>query len=317
MIRAFAFTLMFALAASANAQSVKTGKKDGKLQTDKIIESVVNCVDCLDWKLLGMCFWLRCSLTGCDVENSWRVGHYIPEFVVSSYTFQSDWEDTKDWNDNPSGAIAKTEDDAEQDTSLDFKSVDIISHPATWIFDTLGSSEYFCESANDIPMLPHFLSSYDPNWNDPTIEQLYPESIKGDPKFKTGNWLPIIGDGYWAPLYPRCGWGAHPYDPINAAVAAHRAAEIVTRSVQPHVYWPAQGSCENKCWNPGPVSIGGNDNRFQMIKPDLTYSHSTFGGSAAWANGKNISRESYTWNLWRYYACCEAKGAYIGKIDFN
>lgn len=317
MMRTFLIVLLLVFSVSANALSVPTGKKNGKLQTIDIIDSVMKCEDCMDWKLLGMCFWLRCSIYECEVEESWRVGHYIPDFVVSSYTFQSEWEDTKDWNNNPSGAIARTEDDSEQDTNLDFKSVDIISHPATLIFDSLGSNEYFCESANDIPMLPHFLSSFDPNWNDPTIEQIFPQSILGLPKFKTGKWLPGVGDGYWAPLYPRCGWGAHPYDPINAAVAAHRAAEIVTRNAQPHVYWPVTGSCENKCWKPSAVSIGGDDNRFQQVVPWVEYSHRTFGGSSTWANGRNQNRQSYLWNLWRYYACCEAKGAFIGKIDFE
>ncbi|HEX7763800.1 MAG TPA: TraU family protein [Cellvibrio sp.] len=310
------FLYLSIVSSATHAQSVPTGEKEGNLSTLDIIESAISCVDCLEWELLGICFWLRCSLFSCDIETSWRVGHYIPELVIASYTFQSEWDATTDWNNNPSGAITRSESSKDQDTNLDFKSVDVISHPATWIFDALGSSEFFCESANDIPMLPHFLSSFDPNWNDPGIEQIFPQSIFGTPKITTGNWLPILGDGYWAPLYPRCGWGAHPYDAINAAVAAHRAAEIVTRDLQPHVYLPANGSCENRCWRPDPVSIGGNDNRFQQVAPWVENSHMTFGGPASWANGRRKNRESYMWNLWRYYACCEREGAYITRIDF-
>lgn len=315
-MRPITLILLLLLSTNLYAQSVPTGEKSGELNTADIIASVLNCPDCLHWELLGICFWLKCTLFSCDIEESVRVGHYIPEFVVSSYTFQSEWDETTDWNNNPSGAIARSEDMNEQDTNLDFKSVDIITHPATPIFNALGSSEYFCESANDLPMLPHFLSSFDPNWNDPGIERFFPQAILGTPKITTGVLAPIVGDGYWAPLYPRCGWGAHPYDPINAAVAAHRAAEIVTRNAQPHIYLPATGNCENRCWRPDPVSIDGNDNRFQMIAPEIEYSHRTFGGPASWANGKHEPRESYLWNLWRYYACCEAKGAYITKIDF-
>lgn len=316
-MRSFIATALMFLSLQSAALTVETGEKEGKLDTEDIINSAVECEDCLEWELLGICFWLKCSLFSCDIETSVRVGHYIPDFVVSAYTFQSEWDETSEWNDSPSGAIAKTEDTAEQDTSLDFKSVDIIVHPAILIFNTIGSSEYFCESGNSVPMLPHFLSAEDPNWNDPGIEQLFPQSISGLPKFKTGVWAPVVGDGYWAPLYPRCGWGAHPYDPINAAVAAHRAAEIVTRNAQPHIYLPATGSCENKCWKPGPVSLDDNDNRFQLVAPDVEKSHRKFGGSATWANGKHNTRESYLWNLWRYYSCCEAKGAYITHVDIE
>ena len=305
------------LAVSVNAQTDMPKTRGGSLSTSNIINSAVTCIDCLDWKILGICYWLNCNITGCSVKTSLRVGHYIPEFVVSSYTSQSEWDETRSWNDNPNAAVAAASREMNEDEALDFKSVDVISHPATLIFDALGRSDLFCESANDVPMLPHFLSSIDPNWHDPTIEQLYPASVAGTPKITTGNWLPILGDGYWAPLFPRCGWGAHPYDPINAAVAAHRAAEIVTRAGQPHVYLPASGSCGNRCWRPGPVSIGGNDNRFQMIAPVSSNSHSTFGGSATWANGKQNINESYAWNLWRYYACCKPKGLFIDKTDFN
>ena len=301
----------------ANALEVKTGPKDGKFETTDIIEAAIDCIDCFDWKVLGICFWLRCTLWSCDIEESIRYGHYIPDLVVASYTYQSEWEDTRDWNDTASGAITQTEDSDNQETPLDFKHVDVISHPALPLYNAMGDEEYFCQSMLDIPMFPHFLSSLDPFWNDPSIEQIFPQSFFGLPKIETGNWLPVIGPGYWAPVYPRCGWGAHPYDPINAAVAAHRASEIVTRSGEPHVYFPVSGSCENRCWEPGPVTANeSHDNRFQMLVPSLTHSTRAFGGSATWANGKNKTRESYLWAMWRYYACCDAKGAYIGKIDF-
>jgi integrating conjugative element protein (TIGR03756 family) len=266
---------------------------------------------------LGVCFWLKCSFAGCDIKESIRVGHYIPDLVVASYTYQTAWEDTLDWNDTPSGAIAQTEAANNQETPLDFKHVDIISHPALPVFNTMGDDDYFCQSMLDVPLFPHFLSSLDPAWSDPGVEQLLPQSLLGTLKIETSVWLPGVGHGYWAPVYPRCGWGAHPYDPINAAVAAHRASEIVTRKAQPHVYVPATGKCENRCWPPAPVKANETRaNRFQMLAPSLEHSAHAFGGSATWANGKHKTRERYVWALWRYYACCEAKGAFIEKIDY-
>lgn len=309
--------LLLTCSASAVSQSVPTGPKHGSIETEDIIKAAIDCIDCFDWEVLGICFWLKCTLFSCDIEESVRVGHYIPDLVVASYTYQTEWDETKDWNDTPSGAISQTEDAGNQETPLDFKHVEIISHPALPFYNALGDEEYFCQSMLSIPMFPHFESSLDPSWNDPGIEQIFPQSILGIPKIETSAWLPGIGQGYWAPLYPRCGWGAHPYDPINAAVAAHRASEIVTRNAQPHIYLPATGSCENRCWPPDPVTVNeSHDNRFQMLAPSLENSTRIFGGSATWANGKNKTRESYLWTLWRYYACCEAKGAFIGKIDF-
>ena len=309
--------LLLACSASVIAQQVPTVPKREPLDKGDIIQAAIDCVDCFEWEALGICFWLKCSLLGCDIESSIRVGHYIPDLVVASYTYKSDWDQTSGWNDTASGAISQTEDADNQETPLDFKHVDIISHPALPIYNALGRSDYFCESMLDIPMFPHFLSGFDPSWNDPGIERIFPQSILGSPKIETSAWLPGIGQGYWAPLYPRCGWGAHPYDPINAAVAAHRASEIVTRNAQPHIYFPATGSCENRCWPPGPVTVNeGHHNRFQMLAPSLEKSTRIFGGSATWANGKHKTRESYLWALWRYYACCQAKGAYIGRIDF-
>lgn len=310
--------LLLMLGQASVALNVSTGEKDGSITTDEIIQAAVECEDCADWKVLGVCFWLKCSIYDCEVLESPRVGHYIPDLVIASYTYQSDWMDTRDWNATPSGAISQTESYRDQATPLDFKSVDVIAHPALPIYNAIGSSEYFCESMLKTPLLPFFLSSTDPMWNDPTAEQLFPQSMLGWPKFNTNTGLPGLADGYWAPLYPRCGWGAHPYDPINAAVAAHRAGEIVTRPAQPHVYFPVSGSCENKCWPPSPLTVNEHhDNRFQMLSPSKAMSTRTFDGSVTWANGKNISRQSYLWAMWRYYACCDKKGSYLGKVDIQ
>ena len=40
---------------------------------------------CMRWMPVGVCFWLRCSWTGCSVRTSLKVGHYNPDLVVSVY----------------------------------------------------------------------------------------------------------------------------------------------------------------------------------------------------------------------------------------
>lgn len=41
---------------------------------------------CLDYRIVGLCFWLRCSPMGCHIETTLKVVHYLPDGVVSSYT---------------------------------------------------------------------------------------------------------------------------------------------------------------------------------------------------------------------------------------
>jgi integrating conjugative element protein (TIGR03756 family) len=316
-ISAWIVCLSVFFASASDALTVKTGNKHGKVSTGDIIDSAIECTDCLDYELIGICFWLKCSLFSCSVKESLRVRHFLPDVVISSYTYQSEWDETQNLNHNPSGALAQTESMADQGTSLDFKSVDVITHPALLLFNSLPS-DYFCQSMLKTPMIPHFLSSHDAAWREPGIEQLLPQSVLGVPRFQTGtgSWMGLL-EGSWAPLYPRCGWGAHPLDPVNAAVAAHRAAEIVTRTVQPHTYVPLSGRCDNRCWKPGPVNVNdGTENRFQMIAPWVEHSTRVLNGPADWANGKHRIRESYLWTLWRRYSCCEKKGqVFLFKID--
>ena len=39
----------------------------------------------MQWTPIGLCLWLDCSFFGCGVKASLKIGHYNPDFVVSSY----------------------------------------------------------------------------------------------------------------------------------------------------------------------------------------------------------------------------------------
>ncbi len=285
-----------------------------KLQTADIAESTVKCGDeCIDWKIVGVCFWLKCSLFSCSVKESVRYSHFIPDLVVVSYSgVDSPWEDTMNWNDSPDGTMSQSESLDDQDTFLNFKNVDIISQPALPAWNALGDQEYFCNSQLSMPMRPYFLSDLDPNWIDPGIEQIYPQSILGWPTIKANDvkFLPGLLDPYWAPVYPRCGWSAHPLDPVNGAVAAFRASHILTNRASLHVHIPPTGDCGNRCWPPGAVKENSStENKFQLIFPDLEDTAKMLGGSASkLSNGRNTVQQAYAWNLWRRYRCCDKKG---------
>ena len=58
----------------------------GVITTPQIItQTTTAALTCMQWMPTGICFWLRCSLSGCSVRTSVKVGHYNPDLVVSSY----------------------------------------------------------------------------------------------------------------------------------------------------------------------------------------------------------------------------------------
>jgi hypothetical protein len=58
----------------------------GTVTTPGIVaKTTAAALSCMRWMPVGMCFWLRCSWTGCRVRTSIKIGHYNPDLVVSSY----------------------------------------------------------------------------------------------------------------------------------------------------------------------------------------------------------------------------------------
>ncbi|MEG7168082.1 TraU family protein, partial [Pseudomonas aeruginosa] len=55
------------------------------LNTATIVSSVMS-PDCLEYRVVGICYWLYCTYGGCSVRTSVKVRHYVPDAVVSSYS---------------------------------------------------------------------------------------------------------------------------------------------------------------------------------------------------------------------------------------
>ena len=45
----------------------------------------LGCTSCQDWRVSGVCFWLKCSMTGCRIKSSIRVSHNIPDVMIASF----------------------------------------------------------------------------------------------------------------------------------------------------------------------------------------------------------------------------------------
>ncbi|NHN23161.1 TIGR03756 family integrating conjugative element protein, partial [Bacillus amyloliquefaciens] len=49
--------------------------------------------DCVNYRVVGLCYWLYCTPFGCSVRTSVKVSHFRPDLVVSAYsnTGQNPW----------------------------------------------------------------------------------------------------------------------------------------------------------------------------------------------------------------------------------
>ena len=71
-LRAIVASLMLGAATSAFA-----------LNTATIVSSAVS-PDCLEYRVVGICYWLYCTPFGCSVRTSVKVRHYVPCLLYTS-----------------------------------------------------------------------------------------------------------------------------------------------------------------------------------------------------------------------------------------
>nr|HPR07898.1 TraU family protein [Denitromonas sp.] len=147
-----AFDLMRRLRAGVASVLLLSATGSYALNTATIIGSVAS-PDCLEYRVVGICYWLYCTWTGCTVRTSIKVRHYIPDAVVSSYsnTGENPWVEVRAMSTpNPSaqaGGDGTTNEDHENNLAK-FKNADVIGHPGAEVFNQfVSSSGYFCERA--------------------------------------------------------------------------------------------------------------------------------------------------------------------------
>ena len=152
------------------------------LNTATIVGSVAS-PDCLEYRVVGICYWLYCTVSGCTVRTSVKVRHYIPDAVVSSYnnTGENPWTDVRAMSASNATARAGgdgiTNDDHENNLAR-FKNADVIGHPGGEVFNQFASSSgYFCEGAG-MAFMPYLLSTLDTlAWRYNVPEMSYPEAL--------------------------------------------------------------------------------------------------------------------------------------------
>lgn len=286
------------------------------LDTATITGSVLS-PDCIDYRVRGICYWLLCTLYSCSVETSVKVGHYVPDAVVSSYanTGENPWLEVRTLsptNTTARGGGDGTTNQEHENNLAKFKNADVIGHPGSVLFNQVVSqSGYACPGAGTA-FMPYLLSTFDTlAWRYNVPEMVYPEAlIPGQREIGTR-----IGLNLWGNVYPRGGFLHQVDDYKAAAVVAQRAGDVVTRSGQPHVYQPLLAEPSDGYWPAGALmETDETTGKWQELTPTLQDRCAVFPHSDAQVQAP---QGAYAWALWRPYACCERQGQiFLGSVDF-
>lgn len=306
------------------------------INTGSIISSVASS-SCIDYQIVGVCFWLDCK-GKCKIKVSPKVAHFNPDLVISAHNGvgNNPWSEAN----AITGAASKTaintimsalggigagveagSNRAGTDKShqaLKFKSADAIGHPATTI-----TVPYRCPSQAS-SFFPYFISGLDTvSWRMGIPEAVYPQAVI--PGMREVGSFPTHT---WGSVYPRSGFINQSSDPKAAAVIAQRVGDVVTRTGQPHVYSALHGGDGirggMKVWPP--AELKENDKKtgvWQMLAPEPSSSCEVFGvndlaSASGWDGGKLATTGNYAWTLWRPYKCCKKVGQiFLYSIDYK
>ncbi|AKO38884.1 conjugal transfer protein [[Haemophilus] ducreyi] len=294
---------------SISGQASESGQSS--LNTASIMASSAS-TSCLDYKVVGTCFWLFCTKFGCKIRTSTKIKHYIPEVVVSSYNHQAQnpWVEMNFLSNGVKGGDYQSP--RKDYTQATFKNVDVIGHPQGAISQMLNSTGYYCKSQTT-PFVPYYLSGLDfLAWRFGVPEMVYPEALIPGMREIRAN-----GDT-WGNIYPRAGTVTQVHDYKASAVTAHRVADVVTNTFQPHVYIPIakKDNQSNGEWFPPPVKEGDvKTHKWQQLHPVTSQSCAIFPDNPPSMLSEN---GSYAWALWRPYKCCKKRGqTFLYSIDWS
>ncbi|WP_431033411.1 TIGR03756 family integrating conjugative element protein [Pseudomonas yamanorum] len=285
------------------------------LDTGSITSSVIS-PNCLEYRIVGICFWLLCTPFGCTVKTSTKVRHFIPELVVSSYatTGNNPWAEMAALSSPISGAEGGGNlitPNTHRDNLPRFKNVDGIGHPGGWAATQLASQSGYACASGAKAFMPYYLSTLDSlAWRHGIPESVYPESLMPGSR-EIGS---QVSGNMWGNVYPRQGFLVQPDDFKAAAVMAQRAGDVMTRNGQPHVYLPLTPAKRDGYWPPGPIVE--NDaltHRWQLLYPQVQPMCAVFPSQPV-----QSADGSYAWSLWRPYSCCKREGqTFLFSIDFE
>ncbi len=280
----------------------------GEINTATIMASSAS-KNCLEYKVVGICFWLFCTPFGCKVRTSTKVRHFLPEMVVSAYNHdgQNPWTDMNFVSQGTKGGEYRSP--QKNYSQLTFKNAIAIGHPQGAISSLLKSTGYYCQTQTT-PFMPYFLSSLDYfAWQQSLPEMFYPEAlIPGMREVRSNTEL-------WGNIFPRSGAVTQVNDYKASAVIAQRVADIITRNGQPHIYQSATKAGGSGIWYPKPITEGDTKNhKWQQLFPQTLQSCNAFPDIPP---TQLSEKGNYAWALWRPYKCCKRRGqTFLYSVDW-
>ena len=214
-------------------------------------------LDCLDYRPVGGCLWLRCSIDGCSTRTSVKYRHYVPDAVVTAYPARglSPWTEMRALDGTADGGTYARGAGTRAATGLRFKLAQAIGSPGIAWIEGLDFATTVCDPVAT-PLAPYYASGTDPVWRAPELQAA--STLRHTLRAVRE---PGALGSLWGALYPRAGFVQQGHDYKAGAVAAQRVADIVTRRNQPHVYRPLLGGSGDGQWPPGAVVY--------MVRPAL------------------------------------------------
>lgn len=300
--------LLLVIGTPVNAQ--KLGR--GGTNTAEITSSAMS-PSCMQWTPVGVCLWMECD-PQCKVITSVKVRHFVPEAVVSTYadTGSNPWQEVAPMSlpvPGAEGGGGMVQSDGGRNNHAKFKNADVVGHPGGYAYSAVDGG-YTCESATQ-PFYPYFLSTLDTiGWRFGIPEMIYPEALAPGMR-EVGS---MFSGNMWGNIYPREGTIVQPDDYKSAALAAQRAADITTRSGQPHVYTPIKGHARDGYWPPEQPVIENDESThtWQQISPSTENTCDVFPNTEMTTRSAN---DAYVFALWRPYRCCKKVGdIFLGSI---
>ncbi|QCT87987.1 MULTISPECIES: TIGR03756 family integrating conjugative element protein [unclassified Escherichia] len=307
--------LVLALIVGWATQPFTVGAVTSAITSAQIIASALS-PQCMEYKVVGICYWLFCTPVGCTVKTSVKVHHFIPNAVVSSYNEAggNPWVEVAFMGPVlpgiADGGGANEQKRSRRKDNLHFKNADAIGHPAlaSPAFNNFtGQMGYTCASSAT-PMMPYLLSTLDAVvWRSGLPESFFPEAITPGLR-EIGS---TVAGSMWGNVYPRSGFVTQTNDYKAAAVVAQRAADIITRVGQLHVYQPMVDMPKPGYWPPFPVleNTGMRNHKWQRLTPMPSMTCAVFPDITEITNINPLSLDgNYAWALWQPYSCCKQMG---------
>lgn len=307
----------------------ETAMADQISDSQIIADTIQGTSNCIHYQVVGLCFWQKTWYS--PPRPTLKLDQYLPDTVVSVYTKPDNnpWWFASNVIDPVANQAGQAEiqntthfkmgfGDGHDNSGLDinnrFHEVDIIGNPALIFFGRLGVMLPSAAQAYK----PYYVSLLDAYlWRFPGLEKLYPGAMV--PGIHEVGTL-VLHD--WGAVFPRNGYVNQPDDAKAAAVATQRASDIITKSGQPHIYFPLSNSCGKKC-TADPVAENSKQVEYQMIYPKVEKSCMIFGQSdmgslQPWGmDAAQAGNDRYVWVMWRHYhGCVPGHGKFIGSMDF-